>query len=400
MKTKKNLFDELEQRNLIYDFVPKTREHLQKPRKLYVGVDPTADSLHIGHLLQFITLKRAINFGHKGIVIIGGGTALIGDPSGKNEERPILSKAEIKQNIQNITNQIKKLLPEANFINNEIWFKNLKLIEFLRDVGKYISINTMSDLEFIKNRLKNNQYLSLAEFTYQTLQSYDFYQLFSKENCTVQFGGSDQWGNIIQGVEFIKKKTGKQAFAFSLPLIIDPDTGKKFGKTEKGKAIWLDPSKTSPFEFYQFIYNAKDNLIENLIFYYSLKKIDYLKEIINEHNKNPEKRLAQKTLAEELIKTIYDNKTLYTIEKLNSALFQNKLNDIDSISKNDLKRIINTYPTEQKIDITNLLIKSQLANSKKEANRLIKQNAITKFETKKYIIIRKGKKNFAILIKS
>ncbi|GIW63506.1 MAG: tyrosine--tRNA ligase [Patescibacteria group bacterium] len=400
MNSAGNLFDELKERKLIYNFIPKTREHLLTPRKIYVGIDPTSDSLHIGHLLQFITLKRAIRYGHQGIVIIGGGTALIGDPSGKNEERPVLAEKEIKNNIKSLTTQIKKLLPSAIFIDNSIWLKNFRLIDFLREIGKQISINTMIDLEFIKQRLQNNRYLSLAEFTYQTLQSYDFYQLFLRENCTVQFGGSDQWGNIIQGVELIKKKTGKSVFAFSQPLIIDPDTGRKFGKTEKGKAIWLDSSKTSPFEFYQFIYNIKDNLIIDLVLYYSFKPLEELTELLKQHKKNPEARLAQRELAEELISLLYSKKHLETIEKLNLALFNDKFNELEKISKTNLNKTIKTYQANRNNTLIDLLVKTKLATSKKEANRLIKQNGVKKYETKNFIVLKKGRKHFSILIKS
>ncbi len=250
---KNNFFEDLSQRGLIYQKTEGIAKVFDRKITLYWGIDLTSDSLHLGHLLGLITLKRAIKHKHFPIVLVASGTTMVGDPSGKNKERPILSREIIKKNKKEIEIQIKNILGTGKFLilDNYSWLSNLKVLEFLREVGKFIPINTMLEKEAVKTRMQKEEGISFAEFSYQLLQAYDFLHLFKNYNCLVQIGGSEQWGNIVQGIELIRKKMNGQAYGFSFPLIIDPKTGKKFGKTEGGKTIWLSRSKTPSFEFYQ-----------------------------------------------------------------------------------------------------------------------------------------------------
>ncbi len=396
----KSLFDELQKRGLIAKHTPKLPELLKTKTTLYIGFDPTADSLHLGHLLPLTIARRALNFGHKIIFILGGGTALIGDPSGKNKERPIIPEEKIKENIKSISAQIGKFMTiddkKLKLVNNAIWLKKLSLLEFLREVGKEAGINSMLDLEIVRKRLDKHEFMSFAEFTYQLIQTYDFYVLFTKYNCRVQYGGTDQWGNIVQGIQFIKKKTGSQVHGFAFPLITDPATGKKFGKTEKGKAVWLNPEKTPPFHFYQFLLNTSDALAEKLIFYYSFLSIDKIKDLINKHRKQPEKRLLQQQIADEITEIVHGKKAVQTIKNLNNILFTSPEN-LEKIPPTELKRVFPLKKIEKELPLSSLVMISGLADSKKEAERLIKQNAIKLFTTTNYKIIKKGKKNFSIV---
>lgn len=392
---------ELKNRGLIEHSTPGIEKVFNKGTTLYLGIDPTADSLHIGHFLPFSVLKRALDFGNKVIIIMGGGTALIGDPSGKEKERPILPKQTLEKNKQKIKKQIEKFFKVDNktvkIIDNALWLEKITLIEFLRDAGKVMSVNSMLDLEFVKRRIENQEFLSFAEFTYQLLQAYDFYMLFTKENCEIQIGGSDQWGNIVQGIELIKKKTGKQAFGLALPLIVDPATGKKFGKTEEGKPIWLDPKKTPPFEFYQFFINTSDELARKLIFFYSFKSIEEIKKIINKALKSPEKRIIQKELSFELTSLIHGKDFAEKCLHTSKILFEKPFEEID---EKDVKIISKTL-TLHKISSTatqeEILVIGQLAPSKKQARRLLEQKAVKIKKIDKYILVKKGKKSFAIL---
>ncbi len=396
-----SFFEELKQRGLVYSATPGIEKIFERKTTLYLGIDPTADSLHIGHFLGLSLLKRAYESGNRIIIIMGGGTALIGDPSGKEKERPILPQETIERNKKNIKKQIEKFFKidgeRVKIIDNALWLKKISLIEFLRDAGKNVSVNSMLDLEFVRERIKNQRFLSFAEFTYQLLQAYDFYQLFIRENCEVQIGGSDQWGNIIQGVELIKKKTGKQAYGLAFPLITDPATGKKFGKTESGKAIWLDRKKTSPFELYQFLLNTSDELSKKLLFFYSFKPIEEIKRIIKKAEENPEKRITQKTLADELLELVHTKEDLEICQAATHILFEKSFDEISFEDAKKLKKALQPIPAPKEAKEEELLVASQLASSKKQARQLLKQKGVKFKKLNNLLIIKKGKKHFALV---
>ncbi len=400
---KNNFFEDLSQRGLIYQKTEGISKVFDKKTTFYLGIDLTSDSLHLGHLLGLVILKRAIKYKHFPIVLVASGTTMIGDPSGKDKERPILPREIIEQNKKKITIQIKNILGIDNFLilDNYNWLKNLKVLEFLREVGKFIPINTMLEKEAVKTRMQKEEGISFAEFSYQLLQAYDFLYLFKNYNCLVQIGGSDQWGNIVQGIELIRKKTNSQAYGFSFPLIVDPKTGKKFGKTESGKTIWLDRTKTPPFEFYQFFINISDELIPTLIKFFSLKDLKELKELENKWQKNKEQRLLQKELALELTSLVFGTADARQAKKVSEILFE-KSNQ--KLSQADLEFIKNSIP-HQEIKSENflleeVLVKNGLCPSKGQARKLINQNGVTiKEYFNKYFLIKKGKKEYLILIK-
>lgn len=297
-----NLIEELRWRGLIHDIMPGTEEQLIKEITTgYVGFDPTADSLHIGSLVPIILLVHLQKAGHKPIALVGGATGMVGDPSGKSEERSFLTEEVLQKNSACIKKQLEQFLDfdsekknTAEMVNNYDWFKNISFIEFLRDVGKRITINYMMAKESVKKRIESETGISYTEFTYQLMQAYDFYWLYENKNCKLQFGGSDQWGNMTTGTELIRRKTGGEAFVFTNPLITKGDGG-KFGKTEQGN-IWLDPQKTSPYQFYQFWLNAADDDAQKWIRIFTFLNKEEIQTIEAEHLKNMSNRLLQKSL--------------------------------------------------------------------------------------------------------
>jgi len=400
---KNNFFEDLSQRGLIYQKTEGIAKVFDRKITLYWGIDLTSDSLHLGHLLGLITLKRAIKHKHFPIVLVASGTTMVGDPSGKNKERPILSREIIKKNKKEIEIQIKNILGTGKFLilDNYSWLSNLKVLEFLREVGKFIPINTMLEKEAVKTRMQKEEGISFAEFSYQLLQAYDFLHLFKNYNCLVQIGGSEQWGNIVQGIELIRKKMNGQAYGFSFPLIIDPKTGKKFGKTEGGKTIWLSRSKTPSFEFYQFFINISDELIPTFIRLFSLKDLRQIKELENKWQQNKESRLLQKELAFELTSLVFGLTDAKQAKKVSEILFGKSS---QKLSQADFEFIKNSIP-HQEIKSENflleeVLVKNGLCSSKGQARKLINQNGITiKKYFDKYFLIKKGKKEYLILIK-
>lgn len=397
-----NFFEELKKRGLIYQVSPGIEEQLKKPTTFYLGIDPTGDSLHIGHLLGFLILKRALNFGHKVIIVVGGGTSLIGDPSGKEEERPLLPREVIKKNKEKLKVQIKKIFEGKEFlmVDNFDWLSKITLTEFLREVGKYISLNSMLDLESVKSRLSRQQGISFAEFSYQLLQAYDFLILYKKYHCQVQIGGSDQWGNIIQGGELIRKKENGQAFGLSYPLIVNPKTGKKFGKTEKGVSIWLDETKTPPFAFYQFLINVDDQLASQLLYFYSFDSFEEINQLKERWEKKKEERLIQKKLAEELTSLIFGQEKMLQAKKISQILFEQKP---EKLTEDDLEFIKKSlpyasWPKNKEFNIVEAVYQSGLTTSKNEARRLIEQNGIKDFFLfDRYHLLRKGRKEWVVV---
>jgi len=396
----KNILEELSFRGLIYQQTPGVEKVFKRKTTCYFGIDPSGDSLHVGHLLGILTLKRIQNFGHRVILLLGGGTALIGDPSGKEKERPILPVEVIEKNKQKIKKQLEKIFKIDNqnviLVDNADWLKNLKLIDFLRDIGKLITVNSMLDLEFIKRRIETKEGISFAEFTYQLLQAYDFLNLFQKYNCEVQIGGSDQLGNIVQGIELIRKRLNQKAYGLVYPLLIDPKTGRKFGKTEAGENIWLDPQKTSAFDFYQFFLNIDDELAPQIFRYFSFKNRKEIEALESEWQKNKEKRILQKALAEELTELLFGKEEKINALRLTEILFEKRPESLTLEDINFLKKYL-PYKKD-KFNLEKNLVDLGLAQSKSEAQRLIKQNGVRAyFIIGKFYLIKKGRKEFGLL---
>ncbi len=417
--------EELEWRGMIHDIMPGTKEHLEeKMVTAYVGVDPTADSLHIGHLVSIMMLKHLQVAGHKPIVLVGGATGMIGDPSGKSEERNLLDEDTLKHNQECLKNQLNNLLDfnsdlpnKAEVVNNYDWMKEFSFLGFIREVGKHISVNYMMAKDSVKKRLETG--ISFTEFTYQLVQGYDFYYLNKTKDCTLQMGGSDQWGNIVTGTELIRRKGGKQTFALTCPLITKSDGG-KFGKTEKGN-IWLDPSKTSSYEFFQFWLNVSDQDAQNYLKIFTLLPKEEIEKLISLHNEAPHTRVLQKKLAEELTilihsKAEYENaieasKILFgkgTTESLTRLDEKTLLGIFDGVPMYEVARkIIEANPSVSKL----LTEEAAIFSSKGELRRLAKGGGLSMNKTKitdvdsaftqllkdKYILVQKGKKNYHLI---
>ncbi|PIS16116.1 tyrosine--tRNA ligase [Candidatus Roizmanbacteria bacterium CG09_land_8_20_14_0_10_41_9] len=396
--------DELTWRGLIYQKTPGIEAVFKKGTTLYIGFDPTAPDFHIGHLVWISFLQRALMFGQNIIVIAGGGTALIGDPGGKDEERPILPKEIIEKNKELAKKQLSRFIQfdgkRARMVDNSEWIEKLTLVDFLRDTGKYMSVNSMLDKEAIKTRITRQEGISYAEFSYQLLQAYDFLLLYQKYHCEVQIGGSDQWGNIVQGVELVRKKTGKQAYGLSFPLIVNPNTGKKFGKTEKGAAIWLNKEKTHPFAFYQFFINIEDELVPSLMKVYSFKTHDEITKLISLWENEKQNRILQKELAYELTELVHGKNIADQCKRVASLLFEKGTSEL---SEADVEFIKTSLPykkisSEKDFVLEQALIDLGLTSSKGEARRLVEQNGVkTEKLFGKYHVIRKGKKEYGII---
>ena len=420
-----NFVEELRWRGMIQDYMPGTDEQLNKEMtSAYVGIDPTADSLHIGHLVSIMMLKHLQLAGHKPIALIGGATGMIGDPSGKSEERNLLDETVLRHNQECIKQQLFKFLDfddkpnAAIMVNNYDWTKDFNFLGFLREIGKHITINYMIAKDSVKKRLETG--LSFTEFSYQLLQANDFLYLYEHNNCKLQMGGSDQWGNITTGTELIRRKTGGEAFALTCPLITKADGG-KFGKTEQGN-VWLDPKKTSPYHFYQFWMNTSDGDAEKYIKIFSLYSREEIEAYIAEHKKAPEMRTLQKALAKDITVRVHSELdyetaveasmilfgkgTTETLKKLNEEVFLSVFEGVPNfdISKNDL---------EKGIGILDFMAEhTKIFSSKGEARRMIKENGLMVNKQKvdediiispghllngKYILVQKGKKNYFIV---
>ncbi len=408
-----NIIEDLTYRGLIYAFTDETIQEKLKNETVtfYLGADPTADSLHVGHLLAYLVARRLAAYGHKPILLIGGATGLIGDPSGKSAERNLLTVAETLKNAEGIKAQVERLLPEATYVNNYDWMKDVKLIPFLRDVGKHFNLNQMLAKDSVKSRLETG--ISYTEFTYQIIQSVDFLELYKKENCILQIGGQEQWGNITAGLELIRKTLGSehQAYGLVFPLVTKKD-GAKFGKTAEG-AVWLDPEKTSPYAFYQYWMNLEDSeALERLKQFTDLSKseIDTIGDLMVE---SPHLRHAQKTLATTLTTLVHGDAALIQAERITEAFFAN---EIETLSKDEMKIGFEGVPQAQvsgDITLIDALIQTELASSKRDARTLIKQNAISVNDAKvtdetfeltrkkayhqTYTVLRRGKKHYGLI---
>ena len=422
----KNFIAELQWRGMIHDMMPGTEEALNKQiRSGYIGFDPTADSLHVGHLVQIMTLVHFQRAGHKPFALVGGATGMVGDPSGKSDERNLLDSATLDHNVECVKNQLSKFLDfndgetGAEMVNNYDWFKNMNFLDFIRDVGKHITVNYMMAKDSVKKRLETG--LSFTEFSYQLVQGYDFYWLNENKNCIVQLGGSDQWGNIVTGTELIRRKSGNEAYAVTTPLIKKAD-GTKFGKTSSG-AVWLDANKTTPYEFYQFWLNASDADSENYIKIFTLLEKDAIDSLIAEHHAEPHMRKLQKAVAEDITERVHGKDHLEIALVASNILFgKSTADDLRKLSEKDFFSIFDGVPTaevdradiEAGMSIVEALAgKTNFLSSNGEAKRELKGNSISVNKEKvdedfmitseilindKYVLLGKGKKNNYILV--
>jgi tyrosyl-tRNA synthetase len=408
-----NLYEDLKWRGLLYQQTDDELTEKLNNDKLtfYLGADPTADSLHIGHLLAYLVAKRLENHGHKPILVIGGGTGLIGDPSFKSSERKLLSIEDSLKNAEGISRQAKHLLPKATIVNNYDWLSSLNAIEFLRDIGKHFNVAYMMSKDSVKSRIENG--ISFTEFSYQIIQAWDFEHLYRNNNCTLQIGGQDQWGNITAGMELIRKIHTIEAKVYGLtfPLVTKAD-GTKFGKTESG-AVWLDKNKTSVYDFYQYWFNTADQDVISRLKQFTFLSIDQISELEESLKQEPEKRLAQKTLAEEITKLVHGEVELTRAIKVTEALFSGDLSNLDLEEIEMGFKNLESIELENKFSLLDCLIELKLASSKRQARELITSNAIsvngekvsdTYFEIEKenalyqkYTIIRKGKKKYSVI---
>jgi tyrosyl-tRNA synthetase len=418
--------DELKWRGMVHDIMPGTEDALNRQVcSGYIGFDPTADSLHVGHLVQIMTLVHFQRSGHKPIVLVGGATGMVGDPSGKSKERNLLDKATLEHNVSCVKKQLEQFLDfqdtqtGAEMVNNYDWFKDMHFLDFIRDVGKHISISYMMSKDSVKSRLETG--LSFTEFTYQLVQGYDFYYLNQNYNCVLQMGGSDQWGNIVTGTELIRRKAGGEAFAVTTPLIKKAD-GTKFGKTEAG-SVWLDPERTSPYEFYQFWLNASDADASNYVRIFTLKNQDEILKLEEEHQAAPHLRILQKAIAEEITTRVHGENALITAIAASNILFgKSTTEELKAISERDFFTIFDGVPQsivafsdiENGMSIVDALAgKTGFLPSNSEAKRELKANAVALNKQKvdesymltqddlinnKYCLLSKGKKNNYILI--
>lgn len=424
-----NFIEDLRWRGLIQDIMPGTEEELSKGMVSgYIGFDPTAESLHVGSLSQIFTLVRFQKAGHKPYALVGGATGMIGDPTGKSQERNLLSEEDLERNLKGIQKQLEQFLDfdcgenSAVIVNNFDWFKNYSFLDFIRDAGKHITVNYMMAKDSVKKRLESEVGMSFTEFTYQLIQGFDFYHLWKNNNMKLQMGGSDQWGNIVTGTEFIRRKAGGQAFALTSPLIKKSD-GTKFGKTEGGN-IWLDPQRTSPYKFYQFWLNSTDEDAQNYIKVFTFMTKEEVDALIEEHNQAPHLRVLQKTLAEDVTRRVHGESALQTALKTTDFLFGNgSLEFLSSLSEEEVISIfegVAQYSVDKSllnngIDILTLLAeKTQIFPSKGEARKMIQGGGVSLNKEKvsgadaiiglnnlindKFIVAQKGKKNYFLII--
>lgn len=427
----KNFVEELTWRGMIHDVMPGAEEHLMEGmRAAYVGIDPTADSLHIGHLVGVMMLKHFQECGHKPYALVGGATGMIGDPSGKSNERNLLDEATLRHNQNAIKEQLSRFLDfdsdepnAAKLVNNYDWMKNFSFLEFIRDVGKHITVNYMMAKDSVKKRLSSEsaEGMSFTEFTYQLVQGYDFLHLYRDADCTLQMGGSDQWGNITTGTELIRRIGGGKAYAMTCPLITKAD-GTKFGKTAGGN-IWLDAERTSPYKFYQYWLNTSDEDAEKYIKIFTFLSKEEIEALIAEHREAPHARALQKKLAEEVTIMVHSEAELVKAQKASEILFgKSTSEDLKELDEKTFLDVFEGVPqaevtmadVEEGLDMIGALAaKTNFLDSNGAARRELKQNAISVNKEKvkedftitkedlinnKFVLLQKGKKNYYVLV--
>ncbi len=421
-----NLMEELRWRGMIQDIMPGTEEQLSKEMTTaYIGFDPTADSLHIGSLVPILLLLHLQKAGHKPIALVGGATGMVGDPSGKSQERNLLSEEILRHNQEAVKQQLMKYLDFdsakancAEMVNNYDWFKEMSFLQFIRDVGKHITVNYMMSKDSVKKRLEGESGMSFTEFTYQLVQGYDFYWLYKNKNAKLQMGGSDQWGNIVTGTEIIRRKAGGEAFAFTCPLITKADGG-KFGKTEEGN-IWLDAAKTSPYHFFQFWLNAADADAAKWIRIFTFLPQQQINTLIENHTANPGARELQKILAKEITQFVHGAAGLQNAIETTEKLFANQTAPAESLSPEDLENMEGivkfNFPADKinaGIDIVSFLAETGIFPSKGEARKMVQAGGVSinrnKIEAvsftvnsslllhRQYLLVQKGKKNYFLV---
>jgi tyrosyl-tRNA synthetase len=426
----KNLVEELKWRGMMHDSMPGTEEHLnEKMRSAYVGFDPTADSLHIGNLVPIMLLAHLQRSGHRPVALVGGATGMIGDPSGKSSERNLLDEKTLRHNQECVKKQLASFLDfksgkenDAVLVNNYDWMKEIGFLEFIRDVGKHITVNYMMAKDSVKNRIsgEGTDGMSFTEFTYQLVQGYDFYHLYKEMNCSLQMGGSDQWGNITTGTELVRRKASGKAYALTCPLITKSD-GSKFGKSEGGN-IWLDPKRTSPYKFYQYWLNTSDEDAEKYIKIFTFLDRSEIETIIEEHKTAPHQRMLQKRLAKEVTITVHNEEEFENALTASEVLFgKSTADDFRKLNEATFLDVFEGVPQaevemsdiEAGLDMIGALsAKTGFLNSNGEARRALKENSVSVNKEKvkeeytitksdlinnKFVIINKGKKNTYII---
>ncbi|MBN9283577.1 MULTISPECIES: tyrosine--tRNA ligase [unclassified Flavobacterium] len=426
----KNFIEEVTWRGMLHDVMPGTEEHLlEQMRVAYVGIDPTADSLHIGHLVGVMMLKHFQLSGHKPLALVGGATGMIGDPSGKSNERNLLDEATLRHNQDAIKGQLSRFLDftsdapnAAELVNNYDWMKEFTFLDFIRDVGKHITVNYMMAKDSVKKRLSSEsaEGMSFTEFTYQLVQGYDFLHLFKAKNCTLQMGGSDQWGNITTGTELVRRKESGKAYALTCPLITKAD-GTKFGKSEGGN-IWLDAARTSPYKFYQYWLNTSDLDAEKYIKIFTFLSKEEIETLTEEHRKEPHLRILQKRLAEEITIMVHSKEDLDNAIKASNILFGNSTSeDLRQLDEKTFLDVFDGVPQAEiaKVEIASglgivdaLAGKSGFLSSNGEARRALKENSIAVNKEKvgedysisdtdlingQFVLLQRGKKNYFVI---
>ena len=405
------LFDELKWRGLIKDTAGDDLEDKINSGNVtfYWGTDPTSDSLHLGHYSSLLTAKRLAKAGHHPILLVGGATGLIGDPR-PTAEREIIDKDVLNKNLEGIKKQVDKIFDgKAEIVNNYDWMKDMSYLDFLRDVGKYINVNYMLNKDIINRRLESG--ITYAEFSYTLIQGYDFLHLFEEKNCIMQAEGSDQWGNITTGIDLIRKKTGKDAYAFTMPLVLDAH-GNKFGKSE-GNALWLDINKTSSYELYQYLINTDDSICESYLKIFTFLTPEEISEVMKKHNDNPHLRIAQKTLAEEIITDLHGKDEYKKALETSEILFSGEIRKLDG---KDIEKVFNNvdnFDIDNELNIVDMLVNTTICSSKREAREFLTNGSITINGEKitdldfiitkefaidnKYIVVRRGKKKYYLV---
>ncbi len=428
----KNFIEELRWRGMIQDIMPETEQHLMEGlRAAYVGIDPTADSLHIGHLVGVMMLRHFQNCGHKPYALVGGATGMIGDPSGKSAERNLLTEEVLAHNIKGIQKQLAKFLDfeseapnRAELVNNYDWMKEFSFLSFIRDIGKHITVNYMMAKDSVKKRFdpnENTDGMSFTEFSYQLLQGYDFLHLYRQKGLTLQMGGSDQWGNITTGTELIRRIAGGKAYALTCPLITKAD-GTKFGKSEGGN-VWLDAEKTSPYKFYQYWINVSDEDAQRYIKIFTMLSREEIEQLISEHQAAPHLRVLQNKLAEELTTLVHGREELQKAQKASQILFGNSTSD--DLRQLDAKTFLEVFDGVPQAEVTRaeiaagldmiaaLSVKTGFIASNSEARRALKEKSIAVNKEKveesyiigekdiiddKFVLLQRGKKNYFVIV--